>query len=331
MMSAGEDVILEASAVSKAFTRRRGLFTRASVTVVRDVSLELREGEILGLVGESGSGKTTLSRMLLGAMAPTSGQVRLRGQCLRALTPLQRAREVQMVYQDPYSSLNPARTVASVLQQVLRTHGVAREQEQQRRIGEALDLVGLSSRHAQCLPRELSGGQRQRVVIARALILRPKILICDEPTSALDVSIQAQILNLLLDIRSQLQLSYLFVSHNLAVVEHLADRVAVMYGGRIVEMAGAEDLFRRPRHPYSHLLSTSINPAPFDIGAAPDRKGSARAASALPEDDKGCVFLDRCPNAGMDCRINSPPLITFQGSLLACHHPNERSAAAEQQ
>ncbi|MBK9608624.1 MAG: ABC transporter ATP-binding protein [Betaproteobacteria bacterium] len=249
--------VIQAQSVSRVFSRRRGIFSWQHTVGVAGVSLELGQGEIVGLVGESGSGKTTLSRMLMGLDKPTAGEILLLGRPLAQFSRLERARHIQMVYQDPYSSLNPARTVGTVLDHALVVHGISDAQDRRRRVAQALELVGLLPRHAANLPSQLSGGQRQRVVIARALILQPKVVICDEPTSALDVSIQAQILNLLLELRARLGLSYLFVSHNLAVVEHMATRVAVMYAGRVVEMNEAEELFRRPRHPYTRLLANS--------------------------------------------------------------------------
>jgi peptide/nickel transport system ATP-binding protein len=312
------------------FARRRGLIGWRHTIGVADVSLELGQGEILGLVGESGSGKTTLSRMLLGLDEPSAGEVLLLGQPLKRFSRLERARHIQMIYQDPYSSLNPARTVGSVLDHVLAVHAVSDARERVRRVAQALELVGLQPRHASSLPSQLSGGQRQRVVIARALILQPKIVICDEPTSALDVSIQAQILNLLLELRAQLGLSYLFVSHNLAVVEHMATRVAVMYAGRIVEMNEAEELFRRPRHPYTRLLTSSVT-----IPVAKPRSGPAQildrtelaTSPAIP--DRGCPFRARCPDAIGECALQEPRLLRSGNALVACHNPIARKPPSE--
>jgi peptide/nickel transport system ATP-binding protein len=316
------DPVVEAQRVSRVFSRRRGLFGWQHTVVVSGVSLELGEGEIVGLVGESGSGKTTLSRMLLGIDEPSTGEILLRGRPLGQFSRLERARHIQMIYQDPYSSLNPVRTVGSVLDHALVVHGVSDARDRVRRVAQSLELVGLQAGHLSSLPSQLSGGQRQRVVIARALILRPMVVICDEPTSALDVSIQAQILNLLLELRTQLGLSYLFVSHNLAVVEHMATRVAVMYAGRIVEMNEAEELFRRPRHPYTRLLTSSVAMPGTKLRSRPAQVsgGTAQAiSSAIPA--RGCPFRGRCPDAIDECAIQEPSLLPSGNSLVACHRP----------
>jgi len=324
------DPVIQAQRVSRVFSRRRGLFGWQHTVGVAGVSLELGQGEIVGLVGESGSGKTTLSRMLLGLEEPSSGEVLLLGRPLQQFSRLERARHVQMVYQDPYSSLNPARTVGAVLEHALVVHGVSAARERARRVAQSLELVGLQPRHAASLPSQLSGGQRQRVVIARALILRPRVVICDEPTSALDVSIQAQILNLLLELRTQLGLSYLFVSHNLAVVEHMATRVAVMYAGRVVEMNEAEALFRRPRHPYTRLLTSSVTVPKAKRQSRPIQildKTELASSSAIP--DRGCPFRGRCPDAIGECALQDPSLLPSGGSLVACHNPIARDSNPE--
>jgi peptide/nickel transport system ATP-binding protein len=228
-------VVLQLRDVSRVFRMSRGPFRRETLTAVDHVSLQVRQGDVLGIVGESGSGKTTLSKMMLGLLPPTSGEVLLDGRPVSEVNRRLLARRVQFVFQDPFSSLNP----------------------RERRACELLDVVGLPARVFDNSPGQLSGGQRQRVVIARALALKPKILVCDEPTSALDVSVQAQILNLLLDLRTEFDLTYVVVSHNLSVVEHIATHVAVMYLGRIVELAETRDIFQAPAHPYTKILLQS--------------------------------------------------------------------------
>ncbi|BFO57600.1 ATP-binding cassette domain-containing protein [Acidovorax sacchari] len=259
-----EDIALELCALSRSFRLKRGLFQPAgSIQAVSEVSLRIRQGETLGLVGESGCGKSTLAKMLLGLLPPTSGNVLVDG---REIDPRERralARRIQPIFQDPYSSLNPRRTVADIVGVPLRLHGVGTAAEQARAIKAMLDLVGMPERTHRQYPNQLSGGQRQRVAIARALVLRPGILVCDEPTSALDVSVQAQILNLLLDLKAEFGLTYLFISHDLGVVEHLVDRVAVMHRGRIVEQGTREQVFAAPQHPYTRmLLASALSPEP---------------------------------------------------------------------
>ncbi|MCU4121957.1 ATP-binding cassette domain-containing protein [Variovorax sp. N23] len=263
-ISSGDDVALELCALTRVYQLKRGLFRApGEIKAVDDVSLRIRKGETLGLVGESGCGKSTLAKMLLGLLAPTSGNVLING---REIDPTRRkalARSVQPIFQDPYSSLNPRRTVADIVGVPLRLHRVGTHADQKKRVKEMLDLVGMPERTHSQYPNQLSGGQRQRVAIARALVLRPEILICDEPTSALDVSVQAQILNLLLDLKAEFGLTYLFISHDLGVVEHLVDRVAVMHRGRIVELGTREQIFARPEHAYTRmLLASALTPEP---------------------------------------------------------------------
>jgi len=259
-----QDYALELCALSRTFTLKRGLFSKpGEIKAVDNVSLRVAKGETLGLVGESGCGKSTLAKMLLGLLAPTSGNVLLHGQEIDPRQRRARARQIQPIFQDPYSSLNPRRTVADIVGVPLRIHQVGSRVEQQRLVRETLDLVGMPERTHQQYPNQLSGGQRQRVAIARALVLRPDILVCDEPTSALDVSVQAQILNLLMDLKAKFGLTYFFISHDLGVVEHLVDRVAVMHRGAIVELGTREQIFARPEHPYTRaLLASALSPEP---------------------------------------------------------------------
>lgn len=259
-----DDIALELCALTRIYKLKRGLFRApGEIRAVNDVSLRIRKGETLGLVGESGCGKSTLAKMLLGLLAPTSGNVLING---REIDPSQRkalARAVQPIFQDPYSSLNPRRTVADIVGVPLWLHQIGTPAEQRQRVRDMLDLVGMPERTHGQYPNQLSGGQRQRVAIARALVLRPEILICDEPTSALDVSVQAQILNLLLDLKAEFGLTYLFISHDLGVVEHLVDRVAVMHQGCIVESGTREQIFERPSHTYTRmLLASALTPEP---------------------------------------------------------------------
>jgi peptide/nickel transport system ATP-binding protein len=251
--------LLEIREVERQFLLGGDLFRRARVLrAVDGVSLSLRRGEVLGIVGESGSGKTTLARMLLGLLQPSRGEVLLDGVAVGDLPRRQLARRVQPIFQDPYSSLNPRKRVGSIIGLPLAVHHAGDSSWRRAQVEQMIALVGLQSHFYDSYPCQLSGGQRQRVAIARALVLRPEIVVCDEPTSALDVSVQAQILNLLLDLQRELQLTCVLISHNLAVVEHLATRVAVMCLGRIVEENDVEGLFREPRHPYTKALLGSV-------------------------------------------------------------------------
>jgi len=259
-----QDYALELCALSRSFALKHGLFRAASeIKAVDNVTLRIAKGETLGLVGESGCGKSTLAKMLLGLLAPSSGNVLLHGKEIDPRRRRERARQIQPIFQDPYSSLNPRRTVAEIVGVPLRLHRVGSRAEQQRTVRETLDLVGMPERTHQQYPSQLSGGQRQRVAIARALVLRPDILVCDEPTSALDVSVQAQILNLLMDLKAEFGLTYFFISHDLGVIEHLVDRVAVMHRGAIVELGTREQIFSQPAHPYTRaLLASALSPEP---------------------------------------------------------------------
>ncbi|HEY1392354.1 MAG TPA: ATP-binding cassette domain-containing protein [Methylibium sp.] len=264
LLPAGPDIALELCALHCVYPLKRGLFRApGEIKAVNNVSLRIQKGETLGLVGESGCGKSTLAKMLLGLLAPTSGNVLVNGKEIDTGHRKALARSIQPIFQDPYSSLNPRRTVADIVGVPLRLHQVGTAAEQRKRVREMLDLVGMPERTHSQYPNQLSGGQRQRVAIARALVLRPDILICDEPTSALDVSVQAQILNLLLDLKAEFGLTYLFISHDLGVVEHLVDRVAVMHQGAIVELGTREQIFARPGHPYTRMLLVSaLTPEP---------------------------------------------------------------------
>jgi peptide/nickel transport system ATP-binding protein len=283
------------------------------VRAVDGVNLIVPTGGVMGIVGESGCGKSTLARIILGLMPPTSGEVLVAGQHLAALDRKARARLIQPVFQDPYSSLNPRHRIRDIVALPLRAQG---ERDVDGRVLDMLGRVGLSAAMADRLPGQLSGGQRQRVAIARALILRPAIVVCDEPTSALDVSVQAQILNLLADLRAEFGLTLIFISHNLAVVEHIATEVAVMYLGRIVEHAEVDALFRQPEHPYTRaLLASVLTPEPgLGIPDSGLGEGYPDPANIPP----GCRFHPRCPIAIDNCRTTSPEGIVVKGRLVEC-------------
>jgi peptide/nickel transport system ATP-binding protein len=300
--------------------------SRRTLHAVNGVSLDIQKGEVLGIVGESGCGKSTLARMLLGLLPPTGGGITLDGKDIGALGRKGMARRVQPIFQDPYSSLNPRRTIASIVALPLEVHGIGTAAERRKRTLEILDKVGLPQRFADRYPGELSGGQRQRVAIARALVMNPELVVCDEPTSALDVSVQSQILNLLMDLRRELGLTYVFISHNLAVVEHIATRVAVMYLGRVVELAETETLFRSPRHPYTRaLLASVLTPEP-GLGIPETGLGLAFPDPLNPP--SGCPFHPRCPARLPRCNTVEPRLVRFGQDAVACHlHDTEQAMA----
>jgi peptide/nickel transport system ATP-binding protein len=311
-------VVLETRSVERTFRIGGGLFQHArTLRAVNGVSLSVSNGDILGLVGESGCGKTTLARMLLGLLEPTGGDILFDGKPLYAMSRLARARRVQPIFQDPYSSLNPRRTVADIVSLPLRVHDVGSAEERKRRVLEILDLVGLARRYADSYPNQLSGGQRQRVAIARALVMRPEVVICDEPTSALDVSVQSQILNVLLDLRRELGITYILISHNLAVVEHLATRVAVMYLGRIVEEKDTGSLFQNPQHPYTRaLLESVLTPEPGR--GIPDSQLGVVFPNPI-DPPGGCTFHPRCRFALPKCSSVAPVPVSGEGGFAECH------------
>jgi oligopeptide/dipeptide ABC transporter ATP-binding protein len=315
-----QSATLEIDDLSVSFPTPRG-----PLRAVDSVSLSLRPGETLGLVGESGCGKTTLARCVAGLQVPDTGSIRLDGSELSPRRSRGEHRAIQIVFQDPFSSLNPRLSVRRVLTQLLAVHDLARGAAAEARCRELMELVGLPAGALDGYPGAFSGGQRQRIAIARALAVDPRILVADEPTSALDVSIQATILQLFEDLRAQLSISILMISHNLAAVRHLCERVAVMYLGRIVELAPRDELFTDPRHPYTYALLSAaprLHAAPGAI--RPRLTGEPPSAVSRPG---GCAFHPRCPRAEDICSIERPELAAIEGGrpgLAACHFRNER-------
>jgi oligopeptide transport system ATP-binding protein len=323
------EVLLRATDVHRHFgVSGTGVVRRevASVRAVDGVSLDVHAGETLGLVGESGCGKSTLGRTLLRLTELTSGRIEFEGRDISglsraALRPVRR--EMQMVFQDPYASLNPRKRVSSIIGMPMRIHGTHPRSEIPERVRELLGLVGLSPEHADRFPHEFSGGQRQRLGIARALALRPKLVIADEPVSALDVSVQAQVINLLEDLQDELGLTYLFVAHDLSVVRQVSDRIAVMYLGKIVEVGPAERVATFPVHPYTEALLSAVPVPDPDVGARRERivlRGDVPSPASPPS---GCRFHPRCPHATDICTTDEPPLVPHRGAdhIAACHHP----------
>ena len=316
--------LLSVKNLVKNFPVRGGLLGRevATVHAVNDVSFDLARGETLGLVGESGCGKSTVGRCLLRLIEPTSGEVRFEGQNMEALDreSLRRlCRDMQIIFQDPYASLDPRMTVGAIVGEALTIHKLTRTPDEYRdRIVELLETVGLNADHLRRYPHEFSGGQRQRIGIARALAVSPKLVVCDEPVSALDVSIQAQVVNLLEDLQQKYELAYVFIAHDLSVVEHISDRVAVMYLGRIVELASARELYTTPRHPYTEALLSAV-PIP-EPGL---KRKRIRLAGEVPNPIRppsGCHFHPRCPKAFDRCRTESPEFKPLgNGHWAACH------------
>jgi len=311
-----------------------GIFRRqvGTVKAVDDVSFDVRTGETLGLVGESGCGKSTTARAILRLYTPTAGSIRIEGSeisrleggALRALRP-----KMQMIFQDPQASLDPRMTVGSIIAEPLDEHSTLSRTDRRARVLELMEAVGLSRRFASRYPHEFSGGQRQRIGIARAIALNPKFIVCDEPIAALDVSIQAQVVNLLEDLQEAFGLTYLFISHDLSMVRHLATRVAVMYLGRLAEIGPSEALYRRPLHPYTEALISAVPSTDPDVEARRQRiilKGDVPSPQNPPP---GCVFQTRCPKAFDRCRVEVPALLDKgEGRQVACHLHDDRQALA---
>ncbi len=309
---------LECRDVSRTFLVGKGMFSeKKTLRAVQNVSLKVRRGEVVAVVGESGCGKTTLAKMLLGLLQPTSGEIFIEGQPINDVEILDIARKVQPVFQDPYSSLNPRKTLAQIVGLPLEVHKIGDKAWRQKRVEEVLTMCEMPKRLINQYPSQLSGGQRQRVAIARALVMKPEILVCDEPTSALDVSVQAHILNLLQDLREELNLTYVFISHNLAVVEHLADTVAVMYLGRLIEYGPKRDIFDNPKHPYARaLLDSVLTPDPTkDIPEVMIGRGFPNPL----DPPTGCPFHPRCSRVMDICSQRRPNQTNVDGVLTECH------------
>ena len=331
----GGDVLLRVDHVKKHFPIRRGVLLQREVGrvyAVDDVSFELRSGETLGLVGESGCGKSTLARCIARLYELTSGSVTFEGRDItrlsrRGLRPVRSG--MQMVFQDPYASLNPRKRVGTIIADPLRIHGRGRGGEIKRQVRRLLELVGLSPEHVNRYPHEFSGGQRQRIGVARALALHPKLIIADEPVSALDVSIRAQVINLLDDLQDELSLTYIFIAHDLGVVRHVSDRIAVMYLGKIVEISPAEELYQRPIHPYTEALLSAVPIPDPDLSERREHivlEGDVPSPVAPPP---GCRFHPRCRYATEVCSREEPPLVPHGSPdhVAACHHPLSLSRA----
>ncbi|MEV4414448.1 dipeptide ABC transporter ATP-binding protein [Catellatospora sp. NPDC049609] len=318
--------LLKVRGLTKHFAVRQGMTGgKALVQAVDGVDLDVRAGETLGLVGESGCGKTTTGRMLVRLLEPTAGSIEFQGRDITklgrsAMRPLRQ--DLQIIFQDPYSSLNPRHTVGKIVAMPLEVNGIKPPQGVKARVQELLELVGLNPEHYNRFPHEFSGGQRQRIGIARALALRPKLIVADEPVSALDVSIQAQVVNLLRDLQRELDLAFVFIAHDLAVVRHFSRRVAVMYLGKVVEVGDRADIYERPRHPYTKALLSAVP----DVAAFGVPQQRIRLTGDVPtplNPPSGCRFRTRCWKAQDVCASEQPPLVARDGSpqLVACHFP----------
>ena len=333
VLESDETPLLEVRHVKKYFPIRRGILQRevAHVHAVDDVTFAVKSGETLGLVGESGCGKSTLGRTLVRLLEPTDGDIIFEGKSIshlgtRKLRPLRS--EMQMVFQDPYAALNPRKRVGTIVSDPMRIHNLGSRAEQKRRVGEILETVGLSPEHYNRFPHEFSGGQRQRIGIARALALRPKLIIADEPVSALDVSIQSQMLNLLEDLQNEFQLTYIFIAHDLGVVRHVSDRIAVMYLGKLVELSPAEELYSRPIMPYTEALLSAVPIPDPDLARRRERIVLEGDVPSPINPPSGCRFHPRCRYATQVCKEIEPPLTDYgNGHLAACHHPLNVDAA----
>jgi oligopeptide/dipeptide ABC transporter ATP-binding protein len=321
MMMSQNNFLIQVQDLRKYFYRE-GFFStdRKPIRAVDGISFSIRKGETLGLVGESGCGKTTAGKSILRLIEPTSGRILFKGQDILGLhrEVLRALRlHMQFIFQDPYESLNPRMKVEEIVGEGLEVHRIVRGKEKSGRVSELLEKVGLHPQDAQRYPHEFSGGQRQRIGIARAISLNPELIVADEPVSALDVSIQAQILNLLMDLRDQLSLTYLFISHDLRIVKHISNRIAVMYMGKIVEMAGSEDLFKRPLHPYTQVLLKAIPKLDLFQKREENLAKEEHRPTLL---EGGCVFQPRCPHPREDCRTEDPVFLDEgEDHFVACH------------
>ena len=327
MSGNGNAPLIEVKSLKKYFPIRKGVLQRevARVHAVDDVSFAVNEGETIGLVGESGCGKSTLGRCIVRLLEPTEGDVVFQGRSIgklgaRSLRPLRR--QMQMVFQDPYASLNPRKRVGTIVSDPLRIHRIGDRQERKKQVEELLEAVGLSPEHYNRFPHEFSGGQRQRIGVARALALRPKLVVADEPVSALDVSIQAQMINLLEELQDEFSLTYVFIAHDLGVVRHVSDRIAVMYLGRIMELSPAEELYERPIMPYTEALLSAVPIPDPDLSDQRERIVLEGDVPSPINPPSGCRFHPRCRYATEICSQVDPPLADYgNGHLAACHHP----------
>jgi peptide/nickel transport system ATP-binding protein len=319
--------LLEIKGLKKYFDVTEGLFSKQKqyLKAVDSINLKVYRGETLGIVGESGCGKSTTGNVILRLLEATEGEILFEGQDLRKLTPKQmreKRKDIQMIFQDPFSSLNPRMRVFDLIAEPLRSHKIATGERLRKRVLELMEVVGLSPTFASRYPHEFSGGQRQRIGIARALALNPKLIVCDEPVSALDVSIQAQILNLLSSLQKEFQLTYIFIAHGLPAIKHISDRIAVMYLGKVVELASKEQLFRHPMHPYTEGLLSAV---PVPDPSLRDHRERIILKGDMPNPvnpPSGCSFHTRCPYADEKCK-NVVPSLQEQpgGQLVACHYP----------
>lgn len=335
--TASTEPLLEVKGLTKHFPIYGGFPIKRKVGAVQavdGVSLSVYPGESLGLVGESGCGKSTTGRLLTRLLEPTAGSITYNGKDItranrKQLAPIRS--EIQMIFQDPYASLNPRQTVGTIISSPMEINGIKPPGGREARVRELLETVGLNPEHYNRFPHEFSGGQRQRIGVARALALEPKLIVADEPVSALDVSIQAQVVNLLQELQRELGIAFVFIAHDLAIVRHFSERVAVMYLGKVVEVADRDSLYNRPRHPYTHALLSAVPEADIDL----DKKERIRLAGDVPSPimpPSGCRFRTRCWKAQDKCATEEPPLIQIQGSseghLTACHFPEEPTTEA---
>lgn len=322
-----EEYLLEVKGLKKHFDVSEGILPgeKKYLKAVDGIDFTIKRGETLGIVGESGCGKSTTGNLVMKMLEPTEGEIIFDGEDIHSLSKRQmreKRKDIQMIFQDPFSSLNPRMRVFDIVAEPLITHGIAKGKELRKNVEELLDIVGLDPSYAKRYPHEFSGGQRQRIGIARAIALRPKLIVCDEPVSALDVSIQSQILNLLDKLQKEFNLTYIFIGHGLPAVKHISDHIAVMYLGRIVELTTKENLFKSPMHPYTEGLISAV---PIPDPALRDTKERIILEGDIPspvDPPSGCHFRTRCPLATDKCKEVSPPLVEERpGHMVACHYP----------